>query len=168
MKQLANFKYRISGILVAFFVCVADQWTKSAVKAFMNKDPDGVYAIVKNHVNLVFRHNTGGAFSMLDQHPRIFLYLPSGLIVLVFVLLLFSKDRRSELPGILGLGCILGGALGNMADRIREPAIGVFDFIDVYAGAYHWPAFNLADSCIVLGVFLFGYALMRSELARGR
>ena len=168
MVQLSNYRYRITGLLVAIAVCVTDQWSKAAIKAFLEKDPDRNVTLVNNFADLVYRFNTGGAFSMLDQHPKIFLYLPSGLIVLVLALLLFSKEARRELPGILGLGCILGGAVGNMADRIRHPAKGVFDFIDVYVGQAHWPAFNVADSFIVMGVGLFAFTLLRSELARGR
>lgn len=168
MTKLANYKYRITGLIIALCACVLDQWSKTAIKAFLEKDPDRTVTLVKSYVDLVYRFNTGGAFSMLDDHPRLFLYLPSALIVMVFVLILLSKERRGERSGIIGLGFILGGAIGNMVDRIRYPAQGVFDFVDVYVGKAHWPAFNVADSCIVLGVCLFAFALLRSEMLSGR
>jgi signal peptidase II len=168
MTKIANYKYRIAGLLIALCSCVLDQWSKGAVKAFLEKDADRTVTVVKSYADLVYRYNTGGAFSMLDDHPRLFIYLPSVLIVMVFALLLLSHERRGERTGIIGLGFILGGAIGNMVDRIRFPAQGVFDFVDVYVGQAHWPAFNVADSCIVVGVCLFAFALLRSEMFSGR
>lgn len=166
--SLSDFKFRITGVLIAVLICLADQWSKGAMKAFLESKPGRTVTLVHNHVDLVYRFNTGGAFSMLDNHPKIFLYLPSALIILILMLIFMSKDRKNELPGILGLGCILGGALGNMVDRIQHPGRGVFDFVDCYIGQLHWPAFNLADSCIVLGVFVFAVTILRSELRHGR
>lgn len=162
LNALNNLKIRLAGIGLAVVLCLLDQWSKSAIKAFLDKRGDETFTVIRNHIDLVYRHNTGGAFSMLDDKPKLFLYLPTLLILLVAgVLLAMNSRRKSDLPSITGLSFILGGAAGNMVDRIREGK--VFDFIDCYWGAAHWPAFNVADSCIVIGVLLFAVSVIFSE-----
>jgi signal peptidase II len=164
LETLKKFKLRLASIGLAAVLVALDQWSKSAVKAFLEKKPDNIFTLVKNHIDIVYRHNTGGAFSMLDDKPSLFLYLPTVLIVVVLVALFSMKERRGETAPIIGLGFILGGAVGNMFDRIREGK--VFDFIDCYAGNAHWPAFNVADSCIVAGVCLFALSMLLGEIRK--
>lgn len=101
------------------------------------------------HFNLVSTWNFGVSFGMLKTVARELLIGLAGLISAVFLVWLFRT--RSKMQS-LGIAMVIGGALGNMADRLRFGA--VFDFLDFHAFDYHWPAFNIADSGIVLGVAL--------------
>ena len=142
-------------------VCGLDQWSKAAMRSFLDHQPGRVFSIIKDHLDLVNRHNTGGAFSLLDGYPTLFLYLPVVLMALILYLLIREKARPKGSVAAGGLSLILGGAAGNMVDRLRMGS--VFDFIDAYVGSAHWPAFNMADSCIVLGVALFALSLIRKQ-----
>jgi len=105
-------------------------------------------------LNITLAHNYGAAFSFLSDaggwQRWFFVVLASGVSVVILVWLL-RLPRREWLTG-LGLALILGGAIGNLVDRIR---LGyVVDFIDVYYQDWHYPAFNVADSAITCGVVL--------------
>jgi len=105
-------------------------------------------------LNITLAHNYGAAFSFLSDaggwQRWFFVLLASGVSVVLLVWLL--RLPRSEWPTGLGLSLILGGAVGNLLDRIQ---LGyVVDFIDVYFGNWHYPAFNVADSAITCGVVL--------------
>jgi len=103
--------------------------------------------------NLVRAHNTGAAFSLLADQPgwqRLF-FLAVGLIASGIIFHLLRKTQgRPLFSGSLAL--ILGGALGNVIDRIAHGY--VVDFLDFYLGTWHWPAFNVADSAITVGAVL--------------
>jgi len=105
-------------------------------------------------LNFTLAHNYGAAFSFLSDaggwQRWFFIVLASGVSLVLLVWLL--RLPRREWPTGLGLALILGGAIGNLADRIR---LGyVVDFIDVYYKNWHYPAFNVADSAITCGVVL--------------
>lgn len=101
-------------------------------------------------LNIVLTRNRGISFGMLRLEGAWAPWLLSGLALAV-VVGLFIWQRRARSGWIAtAVGLIAGGALGNVLDRLD--ARGVVDFIDVHAGAYHWPAFNLADSAITVGV----------------
>jgi signal peptidase II len=110
--------------------------------------------VIKGFFNLTYVQNTGAAFSILSNAGsfRTPLFAGVTLAAAAFVIWLTKTqgDEDKNLPVFLGL--ILGGALGNLADRLRHGA--VVDFLDVYIGKYHWPAFNVADSAICVGVGL--------------
>lgn len=105
-------------------------------------------------INLTLAHNTGAAFSFLDDASGwqrwffITLALVVSIVVLIWMRGLPQNATRTAIP----LALILGGALGNVWDRIQ---LGyVIDFIDVYYDQWHWPAFNVADSAITIGTVL--------------
>jgi len=111
--------------------------------------------VIDSCFRITYARNAGGAFGLLNQGARAW-RLPFFLIascVAVVVLLLFVRRVR---PGqwwlILALGGILGGALGNLIDRMMSGE--VTDFLDVYWHDYHWPTFNIADSCITVGLVI--------------
>ena len=110
-------------------------------------------AHVTNFFNLVFTWNPGTAFSMFravgDNAPLI-MVVATGLII---ALLLYYLLRRARSYEVAPLILIVGGALGNLIDRIRFGA--VIDFLDLHVGEWHWPAFNVADMFIVIGVGLY-------------
>lgn len=102
-------------------------------------------------MNIVMVWNQGISFGILNGaagQTSLILTVLSALICTGFVVWLFYTKNRVQ---NLGAALIIGGALGNMIDRIRFGA--VIDFLDFHAFGYHWPAFNLADSAIVVGVF---------------
>ena len=139
----------VPGIVVAGLVLVADQLTKWAALASLEPyQPVPVLPIL----NLTLAFNTGAAFSFLADGGGWQRWLLSGVAVAVSAYLLVwlrGLDAAKRLE-VIGLGLILGGALGNLVDRLRLG--GVIDFIDVHYGGWHWPAFNVADSAITLGV----------------
>ena len=110
-------------------------------------------ARVTNFFNLVFTWNPGTAFSMFravgDNAPLIMI-IATGIII---ALLLSYLLRRAKSYEVAPLVLIIGGALGNLIDRIRFGA--VIDFLDFHIGAIHWPAFNVADMFITIGVVFY-------------
>lgn len=110
-------------------------------------------ARVTNFFNLVFTWNPGTAFSMFravgDNAPLIMI-IATGIII---ALLLFYLLRRAKSYEVAPLVLIIGGALGNLIDRIRFGA--VIDFLDFHIGAIHWPAFNVADMFITIGIVFY-------------
>ena len=105
--------------------------------------------------NLTLAYNEGAAFSFLSDQGGWQRWLFSGLALLVTLVLVgwMRRLRGDERLLALSLALIVGGALGNLVDRMLWGH--VIDFLDLYYGQWHWPAFNLADSAIVLGVSLF-------------
>ena len=117
--------------------------------------------VVDGFFDITHVRNTGAAFSFLahlDESYRVYFFAATT-IAAIGLLLYFVKEAKSADTLMLSaLGLILGGALGNLTDRLMYG--NVVDFIDWYVGRYHWPAFNMADSCITVGVFLLGYELI--------
>ena len=108
---------------------------------------------VTNFFNIVFTWNPGTAFSMfrgLGDSAPIIMILLTGLIIAWLAYYLFARARSYERAPMI---CILGGALGNLVDRIRFGA--VIDFLDLHIGALHWPSFNVADIFITIGVLWY-------------
>jgi signal peptidase II len=155
---------------VALTVILLDQVSKLLIQATMplgHSIPiiSGLFAIV--HVM-----NPGAAFGLLaDQAAWVRGPFFIGVSLLAIGFILYYRHRRVDDHPLasLGLSLILGGAVGNLVDRLR---IGmVIDFIDVHYYQYHWPAFNVADSAITVGVSLMMLTLIldeRRERDRGR
>ncbi len=113
--------------------------------------------------NLTMAHNTGAAFSFLAQaggwQRWFFVGLTSVISIVLFIWLKKLKtDAKLE---AISISLILGGAIGNVIDRIYFGY--VIDFLDVYYGTYHWPAFNVADSAIVIGAGLLIFDSFRAQ-----
>lgn len=151
-RAVPNFRqrYRILA-LTAGLVVVLDQLTKVWIQQTVPLWSKG-WSVIPNFFDIVHILNRGAAFGFLNrtdiawQRP---LFIAISLLALgIVVLMARSKEDDGPLY-VLGLGLILGGALGNLTDRIRLGA--VIDFLDFYIGAWHWPAFNIADMGICLG-----------------
>lgn len=112
-------------------------------------------------LNLTLTYNTGAAFSLLSQAGGWQRWFFAGLSVAVSVVLVIWMWRSSPRERWLacGLALVLGGALGNLWDRLVLGA--VVDFIDVFYGSWHWPAFNIADSAICVGAFMLVISTFR-------
>ncbi|MDO9215390.1 MAG: signal peptidase II [Methylococcales bacterium] len=103
---------------------------------------------------LTYVHNTGAAFSFLSEAGgwQRWFFAGLALVISVVIAVWLSRLEKHETLLAVALSLILGGAVGNLIDRL---AYGyVIDFLDVYYGTWHWPAFNIADSAITLGVVL--------------
>jgi len=133
-----------------------DRLTKSLVEDQLAGRPPIV--VIPKVVQLRFATNSGGAFSLFPNHPWVFF---TATIVVCAVILATSWRVTSSLSAV-ALGLVLGGALGNLTDRIvRGPGVSgrVVDFIDFHV----WPVFNVADSCIVIGALLLVLSGARRE-----
>ncbi len=108
---------------------------------------------ITSFFNLVLTYNPGAAFSFLSDQPGWQRWFLSGMAMVAALLIIFLlRKYQHEKLFCLSLSLILGGALGNLYDRIL---LGhVVDFLDFYVGNYHWPAFNIADTAIVIGAAL--------------
>jgi len=114
--------------------------------------------IIPGFLNLSHVHNRGAIFGLFNQTgtPLIYLVLTfASLTALGLVVYYFVKVPLSERLLKITLSLVLAGALGNLADRLIRGY--VIDFIDIYIGKYHWPSFNVADSCISIGAVLLIY-----------
>lgn len=138
------------GLLVALGVIIIDQVSKYVIMHYVLADYAAM--IVAPFFAIVRAWNTGVSFSMFNDFGIKGVYILSGVaLVIVALLLNWLKKEQSRLVQV-ALGFIIGGALGNVIDRIHLGA--VFDFLDFSIGDYHWPAFNAADSFICIGAGL--------------
>ena len=135
------------GLSVAIIAIVADQLSKY----YILHEVLGSWAVINISpvFNLVRAWNTGVSFSMFNNYGSLGAWLLSGMPLLILSFLLFWLKSEKNRFAQAALGLIIGGALGNVIDRIRLGA--VFDFLDFHIGESHWPAFNAADSFICIG-----------------
>lgn len=144
---------------VALVWLVLDQLTKAAVTAGLAVGQG--FSVIDGCFNIVHVLNRGAAFGFLGNQEsgwQFWLFLAAALLVAGVIVHIVRTSAWSPVL-FFGLGSILGGAVGNLVDRVRSRA--VTDFLDVYWGSWHWPAFNVADIAICLGVFLAGVVLLR-------
>jgi len=158
------------GAIVALVV-LSDQATKLLIVRYFQLYES--LPVVPGFINLTHLTNTGAAFGFLAGQPdawRHVFFVSIAVTALVVIFFLFLRLRRESLWYELSLALIAGGALGNLIDRIRVGS--VIDFIDVHIGSHHWPAFNVADSSITVGVAVFlVYSLFfedKHEASRGQ
>ena len=151
------------GLLLAAITVVLDQFTKALVLAFLEPYQAVEWAPFLSCV-LVF--NTGISFGLFAGETALLRWVLIGLALAVSVLLTswLYKEKRPRVASALGL--ILGGAIGNVVDRIFRHA--VVDFLDLHIGGWHWPAFNLADSAITVGAVLYVFTSLRDQLRSGK
>jgi signal peptidase II len=136
-----------------------DRLTKSLAEDHLAGRPPIV--VIPKVVQLRYATNSGGAFSLFPNHPWVFFVAT----VVVCAAILLSSRRVLSVASAVASGLVLGGAIGNLTDRIvRGSGVSgrVVDFIDFHV----WPVFNVADSCIVIGALLLVFYGVRRE-ARG-
>ncbi len=141
---------RIIVIAIAVLIFLGDQATKAMVEASIPEH--AIIPVLPRFFNLTHIKNPGAAFGLFSDSPApwktALLIVISGALLLTVVGVVW-KNRRLQWEASVGLALILGGALSNLVDRIRFGR--VIDFLDLHFRGYHWPAFNLADSAIVVG-----------------
>ncbi len=143
----------ISFFIIALIIAAADQLTKNWIRTYTGEFP--IYEL--GFISIIHVQNTGSAFGLFQNQNlalTIVDFVGIALILtFVFLVVRWYSDLYSRL-GILSLGLILGGAIGNLTDRLN---IGhVTDFIDVG----FWPTFNIADSATVIGTILFALSIL--------
>jgi len=154
-----NAKYRLV-VTVSSAVLVFDQITKVMVEKAMS-----LYAsveIVPNFVHITYLRNTGAAFGFLAggrSALRMVFFSLVSVVAIGCISYLLKTLRPQQKTLIVSLSLILGGAVGNLVDRLRMGE--VIDFIDLHWHHIHWPAFNVADSAISIGVILLFFQLLR-------
>ncbi len=148
-------------------VLALDLATKAAARAYFS--PWEPLSVIPGFFNLILTYNTGAAFSLFagdgaDGHAlKLALLASDSLLPFLYFYITASPENRLLLAG---LGLTWGGALGNIHDRLRWGA--VVDFIDLYLGERHWPAFNVADMAICLGVGLLALCILRDKPGRDK
>ena len=136
--------------IISLVILVADQVTKWVATDTLLSVPGRKIMVIDRFFYLTLVYNRGAAFGIFPRQNILFIVLS---LVTISVLLIFYRHlfAGSSLARIAG-GLILGGAVGNLIDRFRFDY--VVDFLDFQFGSYHWPAFNIADSAICVGVTL--------------
>lgn len=120
--------------------------------------------VIDGFFNLTYIRNTGAAFGILagsGAHFRLPFLVAFSVLAIVFITLMLRRLPEHETGLISALAFILGGAIGNLIDRFVYGE--VIDFLDFYWGNYHWPAFNIADSFITVGVTITVYYLIKAK-----
>jgi len=140
-------------LLLALAVLALDQWTKWLVERGLPAHSSR--EIIPGFLHLSHVRNSGVAFGMMatgGNHVATIVLVALGLIAVVFVSWYFVRTPAHETRLLAALALVLGGAIGNLVDRIASGA--VTDFVGVYIGSYRWPDFNVADSAICVGIGL--------------
>ena len=150
-------------ILISGFVIFADQLTKYIIK--INIALYDNIIVIKNFFNITHILNPGGAFGFFASSSpgvRKFIFLFVSSIVALLILWFYKKSAENFIFLSIGLALIFGGAVGNLIDRFIYGK--VLDFLDFYMGTYHWPAFNMADSAITIGMGIFIYHIIFKKI----
>lgn len=143
----------------AAVIIILDQITKAAISSrFLMHES---YEVISGFFNLVYVMNPGAAFGFLAGTSAAFRYIFfTGITAIAILLILYYliKSKPDSILTVTSLTLIFAGAVGNFVDRIRFGA--VVDFLDVYIGNWHWPAFNVADSAITVGAVLMVWEMI--------
>ena len=151
-------KYLFITSLVIFFDQVSKWFMMSWLSLYET-------VVIMPYFNLTMAHNEGAAFSFLAQAGgwQRWFFIGLALIISVVLFVWLAKLKPTEKLEAISLSLILGGAIGNVIDRISYGY--VVDFIDLYIGHNHWPVFNIADSAICIGAILLIADSFKSETA---
>jgi len=157
-----SLKHKKAYLFLMLAIIVTDQATKQLVTRAIPLE--GTRDVIRGFFRLWRVHNSGAVWGFFNSHdgglvPKVITVLAlAALLIVLFFFLRAAREARLEL---LSYAFILGGALGNIIDRLR---LGyVVDFLDVYVKSWHWPTFNVADSCITVGVLLLALSLWRGS-----
>ncbi|MBO44408.1 MAG: signal peptidase II [Rhodospirillaceae bacterium] len=138
------------GLSFAALIAILDQLSKWVVLLWVMAPPKVIF--VTDFFNLVFVWNRGVSFGFFQSDsiwgPILLSCITFGIIVFLY----FWLKNAETLLTAIALGLMMGGAIGNLIDRVAHQA--VLDFLDIHAFGYHWPAFNIADTAITVGVVI--------------
>lgn len=136
--------------LIAFMVVALDQVSKAIIARTINLYQS--IPVVDGFFNLVYIRNRGIAFGLLnsaDHSLGFYIQVPAVIVAVLIIGWWLHKLPDEDKHLFIGLALIIGGAIGNLIDRLRLGE--VIDFLDFHIGSYAWPSFNLADSAITIG-----------------
>ena len=149
--------------LITSLILIIDQFTKYLIKVNMVLYERIV--VIENLFNITYVMNPGGAFGLFATASpglRKFIFLFLSSIVALFVVWFYHRCAKDYVFLSYGLALIFGGAVGNLIDRFRYGM--VVDFLDFYIGSVHWPAFNVADSAITIGMGILVYHILSNKV----
>lgn len=142
--------------IIAILILIIDQVSKSLIEVFFKFNES--IQIIKDFFYITVVHNTGGAWSIFDNHSYFFILFS---IIAVIILIKFMFSFKNNLRNNIAFSLTIGGILSNLADRIF---LGhVRDFLDFKLFGYNYPIFNIADIAIVIGVILLIVAIIKGE-----
>lgn len=144
---------KAKALSLAVLVVALDQWSKWLIERDLERF-DSI-TVIPGFFSLLNVRNTGIAFGLLPSHGSLWgtaILIVLGLVALGVVTYYFLRAPTEQVLLLLALALVMGGAVGNLIDRVMLGA--VTDFLDVYVGEHHWPTFNVADSAISIGIAL--------------
>jgi signal peptidase II len=158
-------KKGLIALAITVLVVLLDQISKAWILAGLRLH-DG-FPLIDGFVNIVHVRNPGAAFGFLAGAAPMFrhaFFIAVPALAILLILNYLRKSRIEDPAQVSALALILAGAVGNLIDRIRFGE--VVDFLDVYVGTYHWPAFNVADSAVTIGAAILIILLIRKPRER--
>jgi signal peptidase II len=153
----------IKGLGLAAIIAVLDQISKWWVTAVLMQPPENI--TILPFFNIVLAYNRGVSFGLFPAGSETGKWILIGLTSAITIVLIVMLARAANRLNIIAFGLIIGGAVGNITDRVIVGA--VVDFLDFHAFGYHWPAFNVADSAIFIGagLLIIEHLFIRDEMA---
>lgn len=149
--------------IISIIGLVVDQLTKLYIDAGMRLYQS--IPVIENFFHITYVRNKGAAFSFLSHASwRLPFFISISIVASLVILVAFRKLRDDQRLAQVSLAMIFSGAVGNLIDRVRLGE--VIDFLDVHWYQHHWPAFNVADSLICVGVFLLALDMLAEENRR--
>jgi signal peptidase II len=155
-----SIKKAILCLIVIALVSVPDQLSKLWIRTHLER---GESLPITDRLSLVYIGNTGSAFGLFANQA--FLLIAISIAALLFILLFLRYLSPATTLSMVSIGLILGGAVGNLIDRLRFGYVTDFIYFRLW-GDFHWPAFNIADTAITVGVFVLIYSFYRSGVFR--
>jgi len=155
-----SIKKAILCLIVIALISTSDQLSKLWVRAHLEL---GESLPITDRLSLIHIGNTGSAFGLLANQT--FLLIIISITSLLFILLFLRYLSLATTLSVVSIGLILGGAVGNLIDRLRFGCVTDFIYFRLW-GNFHWPAFNIADAAITVGVFVLIYSFYRSGVFR--
>ena len=161
----SNVRGRLPYLVLVAAILALDRWTKLLIQSRL--DLDDTVSVIDGFFNITYVRNTGvafGIFSSISSPAKSVLLSAFAALAAVLVIGYSLRTPIGNRLVHVALALILGGALGNLYDRV---AYGyVVDFLEFYLRTYHWPSFNVADSAISIGVILLAIGITRNETPR--
>ena len=156
-------RHHLLFVMTVLVIVVLDQISKVYIDTHMTLH-DSI-PVVQGFFNITYVRNPGAAFGFLaDSTPLVRAFFLIGVSIFASGLIVYyvMKMKTEDILLTYGMSLIMGGAVGNLFDRVRLGE--VIDFLDVYISTYHWPAFNVADSAVSIGAVILFYKLIRGQV----
>ena len=149
-------------LLLSLAVLALDQWTKALIEIHLPLHTS--HPLIAGFFDLTHVRNTGVAFGLFSGRNTSVTLSAVGILALILVAVYFALSHTRDRWLLAGLSLVMGGAVGNLTDRVASGA--VTDFLDVHLGSHHWPSFNVADSAIFVGIVLLAFDVFRRREAK--